>query len=40
MSPSSSKAGFYLTFARIEEGYPCFMYDMSAKQNNTLVFTR
>ena len=28
---------FYII--RIEEGYPIFMYDMSAKQNNTLQFT-
>jgi hypothetical protein len=24
---------------RIEEGYPVFMYDMSAKLNNTVIYT-
>ena len=29
-----------MSFIKIEEGYPIFMYDMAAKQNNTLAFTK
>ena len=30
----------HVSFIKIEEGYPTFMYDMSSKQNNTLLMTR
>ncbi|CDW82479.1 UNKNOWN [Stylonychia lemnae] len=30
----------HVSFIKIEEGYPIFMYDMATKQNNTLSFTK
>lgn len=29
----------HVSFIKIEEGYPLFMYDMADKQNNTIAFT-
>lgn len=36
----SSNSYYINVINRIEEGYPIFMYDMAAKQNNTVAFTK